>query len=728
MTTIKDIAKMAGVSHGTVSNVLNGRGNVSTKKMKLVEQAAQKLGYQLNAQAKVLREGQPNTVSIILPNIISEHYAHLYAGLNQYYTRHDYDIALYLTADQLALEQQFIQRIAAKRDHAVIVVSSLNDAESYYQALKIDPSRIVFVYRKPKNAIAFISLDFELAGKEIAEQIMSKQYRRLGLFSNYDKHTHSSSLKQGLLTQFAAKNYLVELKHIESASLNNTYSLAFDFFSQHQAPVEAIITSDIERAHYVLNASYLGSLDAPPTIYSLANNSAIYPAQIQQYQMNYGSLSDQIIDLLEHKVSPRQIKNSGFLFQSMSPASVTEQPATKITLLTLPSPSTQALLKLLPHFKKISHIDVEIVIKPFNEIPPILEQLKQHQHIDMIRIDIAGLPWFAQRCLKPLNALDFDLKPYLSHYPAEIVERFSYVQDVAYAIPFDPSIQMLFYRQDLFNNPWLKRVYFETYKQHLEVPTSFEAYQQVCGFFNRKINPDSPVDFGGCITLGNTELLASEFLVRYYAQGGQLTHGDKVELNPAIALQTLALLKEYLSVADKISASWWDESIIRFEQGQLAMLIVYMNLFYYITNKNIAPLLGYTTVPDLHPLIGGGSIGISKYSDKNQAVATFFNWLFSDEISEQIALLGGANIRDNIFQNKKIMTSYPWFELSEKEYAIGRRENTLPRSGLSINLRLIENIIGQHIQDWIIQDTDSRQTIDNINQALQQKAADILSS
>ena len=47
MATIKDIAKLAGVSHGTVSNVLNDRGNVSVKKIKLVEQAIQRLGYQI---------------------------------------------------------------------------------------------------------------------------------------------------------------------------------------------------------------------------------------------------------------------------------------------------------------------------------------------------------------------------------------------------------------------------------------------------------------------------------------------------------------------------------------------------------------------------------------------------------------------------------------------------------------------------------------------------------
>lgn len=47
MPTIKDIAKAAGVSHGTVSNVLNKRGGVSYEKIRLVEQTARALGYSI---------------------------------------------------------------------------------------------------------------------------------------------------------------------------------------------------------------------------------------------------------------------------------------------------------------------------------------------------------------------------------------------------------------------------------------------------------------------------------------------------------------------------------------------------------------------------------------------------------------------------------------------------------------------------------------------------------
>ena len=54
MVTIKDVARDAGVSVGTVSNVLNG-GRVSEARRKLVEASIEKLGYQVNTLAKGMR-------------------------------------------------------------------------------------------------------------------------------------------------------------------------------------------------------------------------------------------------------------------------------------------------------------------------------------------------------------------------------------------------------------------------------------------------------------------------------------------------------------------------------------------------------------------------------------------------------------------------------------------------------------------------------------------------
>ena len=71
MATMKDIAKLAGVSQGTVSNVLNGHCHVSTEKMTAVLEAAKALGYQRNSQAQQLRKNSvlSSQVAVVLPNI-----------------------------------------------------------------------------------------------------------------------------------------------------------------------------------------------------------------------------------------------------------------------------------------------------------------------------------------------------------------------------------------------------------------------------------------------------------------------------------------------------------------------------------------------------------------------------------------------------------------------------------------------------------------------------------
>lgn len=718
MPTIKDIATMAGVSHGTVSNVLNGRGNVSAKKIKLVEDAAQKLGYQLNLQAKILKEGSAKTISVVLPNITSEQYSNLYDGLFSSLNLKGYELALYLTHDAKELELKFIQTIATKRDSAIIVVTCLDSAEDYYQTIKTDKNKIIFVYREPVDAEQFISLNFEQAGKDIADAIIRNGYHNIGVFTNSDKKSYSNLLKKGLIDQFKQLNYPFNLHKTESLPVESNYSLAFSFFAEQSEKLDAIVTSDIERAHYIRNANYFGSLNPCPPIYTLSNKNLFLEDSFYQYQMNYAMLSISIVDMIEGK-SLVPLDNQGFLaLPEKSPALDCNQ---TINFLILPSPSTEAVRKLLPHFKKVSGIDVNLIVKPFDEIYRLVSELEQHKDIDIIRIDMASLPWFARSSFKPLNELNIDLNEMLSHYSTEIIERFSYIHETVYAIPFDPSIQILFYRRDLFNDPLIKRLYFERYRQNLDIPTNFTEFGKVAEFFNQQLNCESPVEFGGCVTLGNTEIVASEFLLRYYAHGGKLIENEHIILNQDIALKTLQEFSQFNQIAKNLDASWWQESVKQFEQGHLAMLIVYMNLFSYISCKNILPLIGYTAVPGNTPLFGGGSLSMSKYSQKNAAVAEFFNWFFSEEISEQIALLGGSTARDNIFQNQQIMNSYPWFNIAHENYPNGIRENHLA-NGKCIDLRRVENIIGKHIKMWVKQAFSSEQTIELLNQELSQNS------
>jgi LacI family transcriptional regulator len=77
MATIRDVAKEAGVSVGTVSNVLNDIPCVSDKKVKQVRDAIEKLGYRRNNLASQLRSNVSNTIGLIVPDITNPFYSEI---------------------------------------------------------------------------------------------------------------------------------------------------------------------------------------------------------------------------------------------------------------------------------------------------------------------------------------------------------------------------------------------------------------------------------------------------------------------------------------------------------------------------------------------------------------------------------------------------------------------------------------------------------------------------
>ena len=64
MSTVKDVAKLAGVSLGTVSNVLNGKTQ-NEELIERVEYAMKQLSYSPDATARSLKNTKSNTIGII---------------------------------------------------------------------------------------------------------------------------------------------------------------------------------------------------------------------------------------------------------------------------------------------------------------------------------------------------------------------------------------------------------------------------------------------------------------------------------------------------------------------------------------------------------------------------------------------------------------------------------------------------------------------------------------
>lgn len=73
--TIKDVARLAGVSLGTASRVLNGSSATSEASRSAVHNAAHELGYLSNAHARSLRSSHSGVIGLVVPDIRNPYFA-----------------------------------------------------------------------------------------------------------------------------------------------------------------------------------------------------------------------------------------------------------------------------------------------------------------------------------------------------------------------------------------------------------------------------------------------------------------------------------------------------------------------------------------------------------------------------------------------------------------------------------------------------------------------------
>ena len=693
MVTILDIAKAAGVSHGTVSNVLNGKGNVSSKKMEQVLKAAEELGYNLNNNAKLLRSGKSQTITMILPTLSMNEYAVFYESALKEASARDYQVKLYCTNDNPIKEKEIIKEIIKERPSGIITVSSLDDANEYYQQLTVNQSDIVFINRKLKNTVEFVSFDFKKAGTDIAHYLNNLDVKTtIGIFTDEDKYSNESDFISSLVNHLHTKNF-----EICQSNMAHEYENSFKMIQNH-ASFEVIITTNVTKAEKIIKAYHYGSTKPLPKIIAIAPFKNTYSNEMFFYYQDYGYLGESIVKKmilnihLKEKSHSKQYRNIGFLSEQNNYSRYDSD----IHILTIESPTTQALMKILPHFEKSTNIRVHLHIKTYNEVFDTIRDDEKWKRYDLIRLDVVALSWYGQKIFQNLQGLDENLDRALENLPYFIKEYYANINDVTYAFPFDISIQMLFYRKDIFENEIVKRKFFEKTKSELKIPVNFKKYNEILEFL-KESEFDLVKDVSGAAMItGNTGTIAAEYLLRYYSLKGTLLNDLEIELDDTIAKQAMKLLFENYRNSNVIDANWWGEEVKAFVDGKTAMVIGFMNHLSIVSQSNIKDSIGIANVPGDTPLLGGGILGITKSTNQLQESIEFFNWINSNEISEQITLLGGNTATYFLSNSSIVQTMYPWLNKAKKIIMKGKRENTF-ENGQSIDIKQAEEISGKHI-------------------------------
>lgn len=673
MPTIKDIAREAGVSHGTVSNVLNKTGKVSIEKIKLVEEAARKLGYVPNAQAQMLRQGTPTSVALLLPTLREDIYLDLYQSLQTAMHKNGYETFIYETNDIAGTEKAILEKLPFSGIAAVVSVSCLLDSEpSAYQAI---PCPVFFAERIPeqlsKNQYA-LSFDYRSAGKCIASFAEKNGWERIAFFCDPNNFCSSRELLAGIRQTLRCSEEKIQ---VFSSDISLTTAKAFSII-QAETAFDCVITSSSLRAKALDFALQLSKPAKRPAIFTVGAASHSY---CTTFEFDYSQIGTKISKLFtayqqDASVLPGQTVFEGKGIPYTFPNVIRQSPC-ELTMLTLNSPSTQALQKLIPLFEEISGIRLKISSLAYDDLHSYIEMLNKHFYFDLVRMDVAHLNTLGPSTYLPLDEIGIspDIFPVRLIQPA--YNNYSMVNDTRYTLPLDPSVQVFLYRKDLFENATLCRAYYERYREALAVPETIEQFLHVAEFFTAHYNPDSPTRYGTTLTTGSSFFASSDFLPYFMADHyDTFCSGEPIRLNTPEMIQAMEKYQKMAHFATHENT--WTDSIQQFAAGNVASVTIYSNHTGSIINtkhSNIAGKISSGIIPGHHPLLGGGVLGVSKHSSKIEACRQFFRWYYSPDTASLLAQLGGSSPLLDIYNDFKNRTVFPWLSASKKSFEIGIR-------------------------------------------------------
>ena len=677
MPTIKDIAKEAGVSHGTVSNVLNKTGKVSTEKIRLVESAARRLGYVPNAQARRLRQGARVTVALLLPTLRKDTYLDLYTALLRELPPLGYEISFSITEDIESREEEILERLPRAGLAAIVAVSCLGDrAAQSYSGFSCP---VIFVDRdvctQPAADRAFAGFDLFQAGCDLGRHVLARGAKQIAFFSSPSRFSDDHQLYLGLMSVVEGR---ADVQRFSSdASLAR--SKAFQILASEE-PIDTVVSTGLFRAEALSNAIACRRPEQAPYLVTLCSSELFPSLGYNGYSLDYDQLGATIVKLLQNRLlenkelpSNTTLPCKGFPFQF--PWLVRTEPQT-LSLLTLNSPSTTALQGLLPMFRDATGITLSITSLDYDDLYEAVQILNDRYYYDMVRIDVAWLDTLGARLYQPLEQAGLDAGMFPDPLVGSPGRTYTHVGDTAYTLPFDPSAMILLYRSDLFSDATLRRAYYEKYHESLEVPENFSQLTRAAEFFTREYNPDSPTLYGITCAKGPTIITACSFLPFYMANGGPVIRGGRLRLDtPELA----AAIEQYLELhkyAGKSNNLWWSDSVQEFAEGVSATVLTFSNHVNYLMNSkhsNVVGRVNAAVMPGGKTVLGGGVLGVSRYSEKAEACRQFIRWYYSQDVSSALISLGGTSPLVGSYGEARNLAVFPWLSATRDSLECGVR-------------------------------------------------------
>ncbi len=200
--TIKDIARMLGLSKSTVSRALNKHSDISQETQQKVIELAKRLDYQPNIVAQSLKHQRTNTIGVIIPETVNIFFAKAVDGIQRTANLSGINVIICQSNESLATEKSNLNTLLANRvDGLLVSVSKETENSDHFQQAIDRGTPIVFFDRICENLnTSMVYSDNYDVTLEGTEHLIGQGARRIAFVAGPQNLFNSRNRLKGYIT------------------------------------------------------------------------------------------------------------------------------------------------------------------------------------------------------------------------------------------------------------------------------------------------------------------------------------------------------------------------------------------------------------------------------------------------------------------------------------------------------------------------------------------------
>lgn len=176
--TTKEIARICGVSRGTVDRALNGKNRISPVTKERILSTAKQLGYRKDMLARGLVKGKTMYIGVVVFDIRNHYFSQLVNAIELQAQAKNYFVNITLHEKNRQKEYQLINSLV---DHRVdgILICPVNKGQDFEKFLKSLSVPVVTIGNYISEEIPSVGIDEKQAAKDAVSLLTAKGYRRI---------------------------------------------------------------------------------------------------------------------------------------------------------------------------------------------------------------------------------------------------------------------------------------------------------------------------------------------------------------------------------------------------------------------------------------------------------------------------------------------------------------------------------------------------------------------